>query len=634
MAFCSVLLFAAGCVTILLSDILGGEEVKKRLLSLFMCIFMLIAMTAQAGAADEAPEYMKIYHIDCGRKFFSQEELCAVIDVLSESDFTHLQLAFGNNGLRFLLDDMSVAVGDKRYESEEVRDAIRAGNAAYTSESTGELSQEEMEAIIAYAASKEVDIIPMLNGPGHMNALLYAMEKLVGEDCSYMDSTSTVDVCSEAGVDFAQAILEKYCEYFSSLGCRYFNMGADEYANDVFNTGSMGFGQLIAGGQYGYYVDYINYAASIIKSAGMTPMAFNDGIYFADTKSCGGRELIIDTDILICYWQSGWGGYTTRTAAGLASDGFSIINTNDDWYYVLGRREGGFGLSFAQKGVAETGYKVVAGDRGGAVIPLGSMLCLWCDDPGAEFSETEFNGIKDLLSCFSLCNPDVFELPPPELNREEHRAYISGYPDGSIRPQFTITRAETAAIFYRLLTEESGARYGCDENPFTDVENGAWYNAAVSTLAAAGIIAGYADGSFRPNAELSRAEFAALISRFAEEDSAGTSSFIDVDARHWATEAIAVAEAMGWISGYEDGSFRPSQAISRAEAVAIINRMLGRAVREEGMLAGMNSWRDNPPGTWYYAELQEAGSYHGYIRTQDTVPGRDHCYEEWTEIIK
>lgn len=606
---------------------------KKRILCLFLCAAMLLCVSGQVfGVEPGSKEQMIIYHIDCGRKFFSPEDICAIIDILAANDYSHLQLAFGNNGLRFLLDDMSVAVTGATYSSEDVSAAVRAGNAAYTDKSHGELTQSEMDAIIDYAADKKVDIIPMLNSPGHMNALLYAIEALTGEECSYMGSASTIDLQNQRAVAFTQALLAKYAEYFSSKGCEFFNMGTDEYANDVFNTGSMGFGHIIGKGIYDDYVDYVNSTSALVKSYGMRPMAFNDGIYFADTLSNDGRELHVDTDILVCYWQSGWGGYTTRSAADLASDGFEIINTNDDWYYVLGRREGGFGLDFAMRGVRQTAFDAVAGDRGGALAPVGAMLCLWCDDPGAEYDGSEFENIKSMLKSFALCNRSVFPVAAPALEKERHTAYISGYPDGSIRPRGSITRAETASIFYRLLTDESRERFYSADNSFSDVDGEVWYNTAVSTLANAGIIAGYEDGLFRPDAPVTRAEFAAIISRFADGTEVKTCSFNDVSPEHWAAQAVAVAESLGWMGGYGDGSFRPGKDISRAEAVAVINRMLERAVREADMLSGMNGWPDNPPGTWYYADLQEAGSSHDYERSDEPVDGRSYCYEKWTAI--
>ena len=607
---------------------------KKRLVSLALCFILLMSLPLGAFSANEQGEYMKIYHVDCGRKYLSAEELCALIDLLADYDYSHLQLAFGNNGLRFLPDDMSIETGNFRFESDEMCAALKEGNAAYTSHSSGELSEEEMDAVIAYAESKGVDIIPMLNSPGHMNAILYAIEKLTGEDFSFAGSSSTVDVCSAGGLELVQAILKKYVDYFASKGCRFFNMGADEYANDYFSTGSMGFGRLISEGKYGGYADYVNSAAEIIKNAGMIPMAFNDGIYFADTKTNGAREVRFDTDILICYWQKGWGEYTTRSAAELASDGFGIINTNDDWYYVLGRRGGGFGFDFAKMGAAETPYYEVSGDRDGEVKPLGSMVCLWCDDPAVDFSAQELENIRSIVMAFAINNPGVFKLEAPELVTDAHPAYISGYPDGTMRPKASITRAETAAMIYKLLTEESLNIYDCGENSFADISGTAWYSEAVSTLAAAGILAGYGDGSFRPEAPVSRAEFAAIMSRFATNMEGGSASFSDVPHGHWAAEAIALAEAMGWIGGYPDGSFRLSQSISRAEAAAILNRVLERAIDESGSLAGMNTWADNPPGTWYYWELQEAGTGHEFDRRNELVPNRDYFYEKWTKLIK
>lgn len=225
-------------------------------------------------------------------------------------------------------------------------------------------------------------------------------------------------------------------------------------------------------------------------------------------------------------------------------------------------------------------------------------------------------------------DPDPTPTPDPEepeLERGDHYAYIFGYEDDTIRPDNDITRAEVATIFYRLLTDASRDEYRTTDNDFTDVSADAWYNETVSTLANAGVLAGYEDGSFRPNEPITRAEYAAIATRF-DDLAAGTSSFTDISG-HWAEAAINAAYSAGWVGGYEDGTFRPDQNITRAEAMALINRVLERAVDSDGMLDDMQRWVDCHPDAWYYADVQEATNSHDYEREEGEK------YETWTELL-
>lgn len=225
------------------------------------------------------------------------------------------------------------------------------------------------------------------------------------------------------------------------------------------------------------------------------------------------------------------------------------------------------------------------------------------------------------------------EPEKPALNREDHVAYIIGYVDGTVRPLNDISRSEVATIFFRLLTDESRAYYWSQTNDYSDVDRDDWFNNAISTLSNAGIITGYLDGTFRPEAPITRAEFAAIAARFSEVVYNGGNSFSDVPENHWAARYIALAEHLGWINGYLDGTFKPEQNITRAEAMTLIDRVLERAVEEDGMLPDMVTWVDNVPGTWYYEAVQEATNSHEYIRTSHRVPDHDFYYEDWQEIL-
>ena len=320
------------------------RKLSKTLLSLLLIAAMLASFVVLPAAAEEpaaeqpteavqaaetqADDAVKtnyelsIVMLDCGRKYFSVDSIKQIIDNASAAGFGYIMLGVGNDGMRFLLDDMSLTVGDKAYSSEDVAAAIHAGNEAYYNFAVDELTQSEMDAVLAYAKEKGMGVIPMLNTPGHMDAILAAATSLTGTNCSYNGSVRTIDVTNNMAVTFTQELLKKYVAYFAGKGCKYFNMGADEYANDKYTGGSMGFGNLQSTGNYSYYVKYVNAVAALIKNAGMTPMAFNDGIYFNNNTSSG----TFDTDIVICYWSNGWSSYTPMPASNLASKGFKMVN--------------------------------------------------------------------------------------------------------------------------------------------------------------------------------------------------------------------------------------------------------------------------------------------------------------------
>lgn len=383
----------------------------KRTLAVLLSLLMLFGclpvtgFSVSDGAADgNAAAFMRIVHLDCGRKYFSAEEIKGVIDMAAENLYTHVELAFGNEGLRFLLDDMSVSVNGASYESDAVTAAVQTGNQNYTAYSSGELTESEMDEILAYAAEQGISIIPLLNSPGHMNALMTAGEALTKQTLSYSGSERTIDVTNTTATAFTLAVLEKYVRYFADKGCTHFNLGADEYANDI---SSSGFGAIQSAGLYDDYIAYVNSAAAIVKEAGMTPMAFNDGIYFNNVTSSG----TFDSDIAVCFWTSGWTGYTVASASTLAQKGHEIINTNDNWYYVLGNTTGYYNLSRAQTGTKETACTTVLTDSSGSVTPIGCMLCIWCDSPSVSYTTAEQENISGLLSNLAENNADYFKAP-------------------------------------------------------------------------------------------------------------------------------------------------------------------------------------------------------------------------------
>ena len=215
------------------------------------------------------------------------------------------------------------------------------------------------------------------------------------------------------------------------------------------------------------------------------------------------------------------------------------------------------------------------------------------------------------------------------LNKEIHFNYVIGYTDGTIRPNNDISRAEVATIFFRLLTDEARTQYDKTTSSFSDIKDGAWCCRAVSTLTNMGIIKGYTDGTFQPNKSITRAELATIIARFAKLD-VNTKTFSDITG-HWAQKSIELAAGNGWINGYEDGTFRPNNNITRAETFAMINRVLDRQTESVSDLlptSDMNMWSDNlNENAWYYKDVQEATNYHKCDRVGDSV------YEKWTEKV-
>lgn len=363
------------------------------------------AAETQADDAEKSNYELSVVMLDCGRKYFSVDSIKQIIDNAAAAGFNNVMLAVGNDGMRFLLDDMSLTVNGTTYSSEKVAAAIKVGNKAYDASQTSysyapttdELTESEMDEIIAYAKTKGLGIIPVINTPGHMDAILDAAEALTGKTCSYNGSARTIDVTNSTAVAFTQAFVQKYVDYFASKGCKYFNMGADEYANDMFTGGSMGFGNLQSTGKYSYYVEYVNAVAALIKNAGMTPMAFNDGIYFNYVTSSG----TFDTDIVICYWSNGWGGYTPMPAETLASKGFKMVNTHGDYYWVLGKSD----WQCNAKKASGFNYKTF---QGGTIDnPSGAMFCIWADYPGAETEASVISKTADTIAAFGAKLPKI-----------------------------------------------------------------------------------------------------------------------------------------------------------------------------------------------------------------------------------
>lgn len=296
------------------------------------------------------------------------------------------------------------------------------------------------------------------------------------------------------------------------------------------------------------------------------------------------------------------------------------------------RKEGTYRYSVQEMkgGSACTSYDETAYTLSIEVVREGNALTVadWRFDGADECTPlTITNSYRDIPY---IPTPTPAPQPAkPALNTADHYAYLMGYPDGTVRPGGSITRAEATTIFFRLLTEESRSQFWATENRYSDVSAGQWYNNAVSTMTRAGIVNGYPDGTFRPNAPITRAEMAKIIALFAKLEPSAE-RFPDT-AGHWAEPYIRLAAGSGWIEGYPDSTFRPDRAITRAETVTMIDRVLERVPKDESRLLPhetMLTFPDCRPGQWFYIAVQEAANSHVYERAANERSGD----EQWKEL--
>lgn len=386
--------------------------------------------TTETPAKDPAQEEKlakkKIVSIDAGRKYFSPDQIKEIIDEASKTGYTDLHLLVGNDGLRFVLDDMSLKVGDTSYSSQAVTDAVEKGTKAYYDDPNGTaLTQTQMDDILAYAKSKKVGVIPTINSPGHMDAILTAMEQLGIENPHFnyfgtKKSARTVDLDNQKALDFTKALVDKYAAYFSGKA-DIFNIGLDEYANDA--TDAHGWQVLQASKHWpgegypekGYekFIQYANDLAAIVKKHKMKPMAFNDGIYYNGDTSYG----TFDKDIIVSYWTGGWNGYDVASSKLLSELGHQILNTNDAWYYVLGRDKAGSGwynLDQGLEGISKSSIDVVQKNDGAKVPFIGGMVAAWADTPSATYKK---DLLFKLMHAFADKNADYFIADPEVVEK-------------------------------------------------------------------------------------------------------------------------------------------------------------------------------------------------------------------------
>lgn len=383
---------------------------RKRLLSLILAVILMIGLlpisafatsaSAQAGedkAATQDSEFLRIFHLDCGRKYFTVDQIKQMIDYAAESNYTHVELAFGNDGLRFLLDDMSVEVNGTTYASDKVTSAIKQGNKEFYDAGTNELTQSEMQQLIGYAREKKIGIIPMFDAPGHLQAVIRGMQAL-GLKVDYTTPTTSgtsvnwaINPTDTASLAFVKALMEKYVAYFAKYGSsKYFNIAADECGFASMSTE-----------QYTAYATFVNSLAAMVKGYGFTVMAFNDGFYYQNKTTTED----FDTDIVICYWDASANKYAPASA--LASKNFRIINTHNKWYYVIGNESTGwYGAEWSKSNMTGQYSKCNVTD-GDYQTNYGCMNAIWCDNPSASVNMTNVEThIKTLAQ--QTCNKSFF----------------------------------------------------------------------------------------------------------------------------------------------------------------------------------------------------------------------------------
>ena len=347
----------------------------------------------------------RILSLDAGRKYYSADQIKQIITEISQRGYTDLHLLLGNDGFRFVLDDMTVEAAGKTYSSEEVKSAITKGNRQYYDDPNGNvLTQTEMEDILAHAKQLNVQVIPSFNSPGHMNTLVKAMGHLGIENANHVyywkdnpndpdnpeyayPSEGTLSLKNEEAKAFTKAIIQKFATYFSSH-TQYFNIGLDEFANDATGD-TRGWKELQRYGEYKQFIDYTNDLVKIVKELGMTAIGFNDGIYYNEDDSHGE----FDKDLVISYWTGGWWGYDLASSKYLADKGHKILNTHDAWYYVLGREQGAteqYNFDSGTNGAKYKRFDDVIKNQGADIPTIGSMMAFWADDPSKDFNMENF----------------------------------------------------------------------------------------------------------------------------------------------------------------------------------------------------------------------------------------------------
>ena len=421
---------------------------KKKILALLLSLAMVVTMIPLGvfggNGSDTYKNYYKIAHLDCGRKYFSVDYIKGMIDTMYANGYNQLELAIGNGGLRLVLDDMDLTYGGKKlFYSNDVKNAIKEGNKNFYNDPNGNyLTEAQMDTIISYANARDIQIVPLLNMPGHMDGILSSSEfsqyKLSG-------SEGSLDLNNADAVEFGKALLTKYVEYFSSKGCNFFNFGADEYGQGIRNPYIESSEAKVT---YNQLISYMNDCAKIIEDAKMTARAFNDFVCYNNRNSCN-----LYKTVEICYWSNQWNGSEYNTAKVIKNAGYKLINTNQKWYFVPSKAsEYGKATVLSNFNTFDvTKFQNVTSDGNPTStayteIPVGdsnkgSMFCVWCDEPSVDVAAGDVN---ELLKAFSDANPNYFTKTQAAPKSTVYN--VSGNTDSSSNDTVKVTASGLTAL--------------------------------------------------------------------------------------------------------------------------------------------------------------------------------------------
>lgn len=368
-----------------------------------------VAEAAEPAAVSSSSLDYRIVHLDCGRKYFSVEYIKSVIDTMAENGFNQLELAFGNGGLRFVLDNMDIkSESSTLHNSEDVKAAIRQGNERFYNDPNGDsLTETDMKAIITYAQSKGVEIVPLLNMPGHMDGVLssdlFSQYKLSG-------SEGSLDLNNSYAVDFGKALLKLYVDWFrQNSNSKFFSFGADEYGQGIRNPYIE---SSVAKVTYDQLINYMNDCAGIIEGQSMTARCFNDFVCYNRRTDCN-----LYKTVQVCYWSNQWNGSEYNTPDAIKNAGYKMINTNQKWYFVPSKADE-YGKSVVLNNFTTfdvTKYQnIKSGWNSSSTtyteIPVGTtnvgaMFCVWCDTPSVDVALAD---VQDLIAAMATANPNYF----------------------------------------------------------------------------------------------------------------------------------------------------------------------------------------------------------------------------------
>lgn len=368
-----------------------------------------VAEAAEPAAVSGSSLDYRIVHLDCGRKYFSVEYIKSVIDTMAENGFNQLELAFGNGGLRFVLDNMDIKSGSSTlHNSEDVKAAIKQGNERFYNDPNGNsLTETNMKAIITYAQSKGVEIVPLLNMPGHMDGVLssdlFSQYKLSG-------SEGSLDLNNSYAVDFGKALLKLYVDWFrQNSNSKFFSFGADEYGQGIRNPYIE---SSVAKVTYDQLINYMNDCAGIIEGQSMTARCFNDFVCYNRRTDCN-----LYKTVQVCYWSNQWNNSEYNTPDVIKNAGYKMINTNQKWYFVPSKADE-YGKSVVLNNFTtfdvtkyqniKSGYNPTSTTY--TEIPVGTtnvgaMFCVWCDTPSVDVALAD---VQDLIAAMATANPNYF----------------------------------------------------------------------------------------------------------------------------------------------------------------------------------------------------------------------------------